>query len=175
MRFRCRNGAVRKRKRIVKKKFPKFYSVVSKNIAIPMVGAVVILYISDAIWSPASIFYPLAITALGVTVGLAGVCFAAVVAYAENDELKYAGEKFTHAAVLIIQSIMLIYIRDSVGFFAVFSKWLFFKHVVSIVAGGILPLVSIAAGATWYWGFESLNSKLWRLWEQRDIDINKLK
>jgi hypothetical protein len=157
----------------MKKEFPVLFAKVSTVIATPILFVTIILYIQRAITQAAPEIYPLVIAAFGVTAALSGVCFRMASSSPENSTPRYAGEKFLHSALLLIQSLFVIYAREAI----ISLNWVHehgtIKTVCSVVASWIVFLLSAVAAWAWYYGFSELNSELWQKWKRRIEDINK--
>jgi Na+/H+-translocating membrane pyrophosphatase len=157
----------------MKKEFPILYAKVSTVIATPILLVTIILYIQRVITRSAPEIYPLVIAAFGVTAALSGVCFRMAPSSPENSTPRYAGEKFLHSALLLIQSLFVIYAKEAI----ISLNWIHShettKTIISAVASGIVFLLSSVAAWAWYYGFSELNSELWQKWKRRIEDINK--
>lgn len=134
-------------------------------IASPLLLFVTMLYIQKALVLPATDVYGVGTTAFGVTVALAGVCFTMPGGVSGSPSIYHAGEKFLHSSLLLIQGLMLIYIKGAVAD----SAWghTLIASCCRFVIGGLFMFVSSAAAFCWFWGFEAVNSSLWGNWELR--------
>ena len=84
--------------------------------------------------------------------------------------MRYAGEKFLHSSLLLIQSLMLVYAKEALAA-ANNHDWLVIS--VRTVILGLFSLTATTAGASWFLGFRVLNSQLWANWQRRIEDMNK--
>lgn len=157
----------------MKKEFPVLWEKVSVWIAMPLVYFWAIVYAQRAIAYPASEVYTVGMAAFGVTAGLSAVCFAMAVAPAAVPASTYAGEKFLHSSILLVQTMLVVFVRDAI-------LQLQFVRDHSFIAGQarglfavILVFVAIAAVWTWYHGFSELNAGLWKNWERRIREHNE--
>ncbi len=157
----------------MKREFPVLYEMVSVWIVTPLVGFSTIFYAMGAIRHPASEVYPVGLAALGVTAALSGICFTMAPTNGQYSTERYAGEKFLHSSLLLIQSLLVVYIRDAV----LASAWM---QAHTTIAGNIAGLAAaafsfVAAAAAWTWhhGFTDLNAVLWKNWERRISELNK--
>ena len=157
----------------MKKEFPVLFAKASMLVATPLIGLVAYSYAARAIDQPASEVYGIGMASFGVSAALSAICFTVSEPVQGSPDFRYAGEKFLHSSVLLIQTMMLIYLRDLFSA----SNWLGSHSWLGALAKALpvvlLPLLSGAAAVTWYHGFHVVNSRLWRNWEQRMGDINK--
>ena len=159
------------RKWRIQREFPAMYAGASKWVAMPLIGAVTLLYITRAASSSGQDVYGLGMTAFGVTAALSAICFT-VPSTAEGwAQAQYAAEKFLHSSLLLVQSLMLLYIKQA----AVSLTWVHTHPWVAFcIAGsvaGVLGLVSASAAWCWLYGFGAINNSLWKNWESRIIKI----
>ena len=89
-----------------------------------------------------------------------------------NTHGQYAGEKFLHASLLLIQTLFLIYARDALT--DLIKTNAFIVNAIKIVAAGILTLIAGTGGVCWSWGFSTLNEVLWDNWKRRIEEMNKV-
>jgi hypothetical protein len=157
----------------MKPEFPVLYAKASMLVATPLIGLVGAFYVVREISQPASEVYGFAMGAFGITAALSGICFTVSESVPGSSDFRYAGEKFLHSSVLIVQTVMLVYLKD----FLTGASWLSnlprLGTFVRVVPLALLPLLSFAAAIAWYFGFDSINSRLWQNWKQRIEDINK--
>ena len=159
--------------RVLKRReYPALYGYASKWIATPLLGFFTLQYLLHAISAPSSEVYSIGMSAFGVTAALSGICFTMVPFYSYADTAKYAGEKFLHASILLIQTLFIIYLRDEL----VDPDWSKslpeVARVLRAVLVGVLTLITTAAGWAWYHGYEEINTSLWKSWEDRINAIN---
>lgn len=157
----------------MKREFPALYEAASVWIATPLLGFSMFFYAHRAITQAASDVYPVGIAALGVTAALSGICFTMVPVCDNPSTARYAGEKFLHSSLLLMQSLLILYVRDA----AVEFDWIRTHPSLTTnirgVAGAVLSLITAAAAWTWYHGFSELNGVLWKNWERRIRDLNE--
>jgi hypothetical protein len=153
-------------KHLLAPEYPKIFAIVSMWIATPLLGLCTIVYVQNALTQPVTDTFPIGLSAFGVTAALSGISFSMVKAYENPATARYAGEKFLHSSILLIQSLIILYLRDT----AIDSEWIkTWPHLllpIKMFASGILSLVTIVAAATWYYGYSELNVFLWKRWEQ---------
>lgn len=142
------------------------FAVASVWIATPLVYICTLNYIQNAIFQPAASAFPIGLSAFGVTAALSGISFSMARASDNPTTAKYAGEKFLHSAILLIQGLFIIYLRDSLGEIELIKPWPYLVLSLKAFAVAILTLVTAAAGWTWHHGFEELNKFLWKNWEE---------
>jgi hypothetical protein len=150
----------------MKREFPALYKVASVSIATPLVGLATLLYLQNGITEPSSSAFPIGITAVGVTLGLAAACFT-MSPIGVNTHGQYAGEKFLHSSLLLIQSLFLLYVRDALKELDWIKTNGFIVETIKIVANAILALITATAGWSWHWGFSLVNQVLWDNWKRR--------
>jgi hypothetical protein len=135
-------------------------------------------------FQPASEVYGIGVASFGVTAALSGICFTVSESVRGSSEFRFAGEKFLHSSVLLVQTLMLVYLKDLLAgarllreylpyWFIFLSKHPWLGTFVRAVPTALVPVVSGAAAIAWYWGFEAVNNQLWQNWNQRIEDINK--
>lgn len=144
-------------------------------VATPLIAFCTIIYAQDAVNQPASRMFPIGLAIFGMTAALSGVSFSMARAYdnvASVDTAKYAGEKFLHSAILLVQGLLLLYIRDT----AVENEWVKIgPHLVSaikVVTNSLASLVTAGASWAWFHGYAELNKILWENWRRRIENIN---
>jgi len=157
----------------MKREFPILYEKASVWIAIPFLWVAAVFYAQKLYQQPTPETYSVGITAFGVTAALSGICFAmAPVCDRDSHTAKYAGEKFLHASLLLVQSFMVLYIRDA----ALTLDWIHAHPAmalgVKLIAMCVLLLVITAATWTWQHGLAKLNALLWANWKRRIQEIN---
>lgn len=92
--------------------------------------------------------------------------------YTGESMARYAGEKFLHSSLLLIQSAIMVYTRNAMVSFQFVATHNALKVSILIAIGSLISLVSTAAGCTWYYGFAELNNELWRNWQKRIENLN---
>lgn len=147
--------------------YPAWAAKASMYVAVPLVGLVAINYVTTAIGTADNSVFALGATAFGVTAALAGICFTVPAARQDTSAMRFAGEKFLHAAVLLIQLLMLTYLVKVMAGLG----WLGSHSFLRIPATGLLYLllgtISAMACFTWLQGLDELNTQLWTNWRQR--------
>lgn len=157
----------------MKKEFPVLWEKVSVWIAVPLVYSWASFYVWRATEYPASEIYAVGMSAFGVTVALSAVCFAIAVAPTAVPISTYAGEKFLHSSILIVQTLLVVSVRDAVLKMTFVRDHGVLMTQVKGVTAVIVMFVATAAVWTWYHGFSELNAALWKNWEQRVNELNE--
>jgi hypothetical protein len=157
----------------MKREFPVLYEKVSVWIATPLLGLATMFYAQRAIIGPALEIYSTGMAAFGVTAGLSAVCFQmATTSAGSSSPSVYAGEKFLHSSLLLLQTLLVVYVREAVLVSQFATSHPSLSWQVRGLAAAVLSLLAAAAAWTWYHGFSELNSALWRNWERRIRDLN---
>jgi hypothetical protein len=155
----------------MKREFPILFEKGSVWIATPLAWIAAVAYIQKAFERPTPEAYAVGITAFGITAALSGICFA-MAPVCNGDTAIYAGEKFLHTSLLLIQTLMVLYVRDAM----LTIEWIRSHSPVVLAmkfaASSVLMLVTIAATWTWHYGLTALNTLLWENWERRIREIN---
>ena len=159
-------------KHLARREFPQLYALASTWVATPLLGICTIVYIREASTHPAASTFPLALSAFSVTAALCAISFSMARVCDNPTTPKYAGEKFLHSAMLLIQGLFVIYIRDSAGEIDLLKPWPYIVLAVKAFCVGLLSLLTIVAAWTWYYGFSELNKFLWKNWEDNIRAIN---
>jgi len=132
-------------KLLAKREYPTLFALASKWITTPLLFICTLVYIQGSFTQPAAKVLPIGLSALGMTAGLSGICFSMVKAYGNHATPKYAGEKFLHSSVLLIQSLVLLYLRDTIIKSDWTKSWPSLVLPVNIFVGTVLPLVTFAS------------------------------
>jgi hypothetical protein len=151
----------------MKREFPALYAKASMTVATPLIGLVTIFYVTSAINEPAADVYRMALAAFGVTAALSGICLTVSEPIDGLSNIRYAGEKFLHSSLLLIQTAIVIYLKNAVSASDWLSKHPWISSSARALTLGLLGLLSAAAAVAWYFGFAAVNSQLWQNWERR--------
>ena len=157
----------------MKREFPILFAKASTVIATPLLGLVTINYALHLINQRGSEVYPVSVAAFGVTAALSGLCFAVAAVQNSLKNARYAGEKFLHSSLLLIQTVMIAYLKESMSNSAWWMSHATLVAVVNSVFSILLTLLAAAAAWAWYFGFAALNDELWGNWERRIAEINE--
>jgi hypothetical protein len=148
-------------------------SIASKLIAAPLILITTTIYMVRAINLPAQEVFSMAITAFGITAALSGVCFTMDTSKKEETAIRFAGEKFLHSSLLLIQYVIVIYAKDAIISISFIATHNTLKTIIDVTFSILIILISSTAGITWFWGFDMLNNELWRKWKNRINSIRK--
>lgn len=135
----------------------------------PLMAAVGCMYASLIVRQPATEVYTAAMSAFGITAALTAVCLSATVPTRYGSTapvLGYAGEKFLHATILLVQVIFLVFARD---YLLPDGHLRLVRRVVQVGANAAALWVITAATWCWYWALDALNDELWSNW-QKNVD-----
>ena len=157
----------------IKPEFPAFWAKASTWAATPIIGLVAILYVSGAISRPASEIYGIGIAAFGLTAALSAICFSVSETWPGSSNFRYAGEKFLHSSVLLVQTLMLLYLNESLAGSTWLTYHLWVGRIVRGVPRSLFGLLSGAAAIAWHQGFGVVDWQLWENWKQRVEELKK--
>jgi hypothetical protein len=110
--------------------------------------------------------------AFGLTAALSGICFTVPQGPKGSPEIHYAAEKFLHSAVLLVQALMLLYVKQVLETSSWAHEHLATSRGLALVFGCLEGLVCSSAAWCWFWGFHAINSRLWKNWDRRIQEIN---
>jgi hypothetical protein len=85
----------------------------------------------------------------------------------EEPTIRYAGEKFLHSSLLLIQTLIVIYAKEFLISLSFISTNNAINNIIEVIFGIILSFISSMAALTWFWGFDELNNDLWKKWKKR--------
>lgn len=85
----------------------------------------------------------------------------------------YAGEKFLHSSILLVQTLLIVSVRDAILQLQFVRDHSFLAGQARGLSAVILSFVAIAAVWTWHHGFSELNAALWENWERRIREHNE--
>jgi hypothetical protein len=140
---------------------------ISVWIATPIVYIAAYVYLQGAFIKPISESVALYSYAIGLTMALSALCGQLASVTDKEDEfykrLTYAGGKFLHSSLLLIQIFILLFFKENILFSVLISP----TSVSPIIKKAIdIFIIVIAWGLAgpavvfWHWGFVSLNSWL---------------
>lgn len=141
-------------------------------VATPLIALFAGFYVTSAYTKPGSVVYPLGMAILGITLALAGVCFTVPESTDGSKSLYYAGEKFLHSALLLIQSVMLVYIKEEISGSGWWKQHAGLRVAVLGAIAGLLALTSGGAAVCWYWAFDAANRQSWFNWRSKIESLN---
>jgi hypothetical protein len=132
------------------------------------VGTVIVLmagltYIKEIVQRPLDQIAGVLLTAFGVIAALSALCFSAAPCYSDQSkgETLYAGEKFLHSCVAIIQLLFLKYAVSRI------PEWEFIKGLewIDTLARIVLGIFGLGAMYFAWLGLMYLNIFLWKRYE----------
>jgi hypothetical protein len=156
----------------IRREYPSLYATASMWVATPLIALYVSFYIAEAVSQPASVLYSLGVTTLGATMALSAVCLTIPRSARGADSFHYAGEKFLHSSLLLVQSVMLVFVKESIGKSTFSPQHPALIHAGQAIVAGLFTLVSGGAAVCWYWAFDSANRQLWGNWRKKIEIIN---
>ena len=157
----------------MKPEFPMLNAKVSMYVATPLIACTGIFIVSNAFSIPATEFYPMVFSAFGVTIALSGICFALAALPLKKSKVKYAGEKFLHSSLLLMQLIAIIYIKSSLLKTSFVKTNNSLKLIIVACLSAVFILVATVAFWIFYHGFDALNDELWHNYRKRIEKIRK--
>lgn len=142
-------------------------SVASKVVAVPLLFFVTFSYAWRLVNQHTTDVYLIAMTAFGVTAALSAICYTVPSSTGTFPPTRYAGEKFLHSSLLLIQTLMIVYVRDAATRSLRGSGHDTLSSVITGTLGILTFLICAAAAYAWFFGFEALNDELWSNWDRR--------
>ena len=141
-------------------------SIASKVIAVPLLFCVTLSYVLR-LGNQTTTDYSLCMAAFGVTAALSAICLTVPSVGDGFQGARYAGEKFLHSSLLLIQTLMIAYVKQSLIASGWWNSHRTLSSVTVMILGIVLALVSVGAAMAWYFGFEAVNGELWSNWDRR--------
>lgn len=157
----------------MKPEFPYLNAIASKYIATPLIALTTIFLITSAFRLPAQEVYPMVFSAFGITVALSGICFTVATSPSDEYNIKYAGEKFLHSSLLLIQLITILYVKSEIIKLSFIKTNPIALGISSSVISILFTFVSAVASWSFYFGFEVLNDDMWGKYKKRIEKIRK--
>ena len=160
----------------MKREFPTLWAKASTLVATPLIIVVALLYMGKIVGKPASEIYGFGLSAVGIAAALAAICLSAGLPVGTTTTLpvlRYAGEKYLHSCLLLIQVLFLAFARDSVLTWEWVARYDSLKRAVEALANTAGVFVAATAAWCWYWAFADLNKELWANWRHRIEEINR--
>lgn len=149
---------------------PKITDFISRILGYFIISAAGILYLTQVLTKPGQNFTAIGLSAFASVGALAGLAFAFIPCLSEEHDKQrvlYAGEKFLHSALLLLQCVLLKFAAGYVGQWS----WLRASRWVEIPLRALyfLCLLSLTTYAFYFalYGFEALNDLLWRRYHVR--------
>jgi hypothetical protein len=130
-----------------------------------------IVYVNQLLRGSSQKLLTVGVTAFAITAGLSGLCYR-MASNLSDDKGKsiplYAGEKFFHSCLLLIQTICLKYIQDNMSSFKIVT-WL--DNIINFSLSIIISFVGMFATYFFLYGFEALNDFFWKRFMERKHGI----
>jgi hypothetical protein len=156
---------------------PRWAVKLSTAIVTPLLFLGTIFYVQQLISKPIPEMAGLCLSGIGIAATLAALCNGlarGVQEEASASTFTYAAEKFLHACVLLIQTLFLVFVRDSLIAVESMARYpLLRESLIPAVCNLAALSVSAFACYAWYWGFSDLNTVLWSRWQARMKAMNE--
>ena len=156
----------------MRREYPILFARTSTLVATPLITYFALSYVAQAVQEPAVKMFPLGLSIFGITAALSSMSFSMARAGDNEAIAKYAGEKFLHSAILLIQCLLVLYIRDTVVEIELFKNWSYLLTTIKGATTAIVGLLAAVAAVAWFHGYEELNQVLWEKWRRRREHIN---
>lgn len=149
--------------------YVKLSSFISKSIGYIIICMSGLFYVQRLITEPIEKVSSLAFIAIATMAALSALCFSYVQCISDETDKNtglYAGEKFLHSTLLIIQTIFLKYVTDQGLSFDLIKSIVWLKITISIIAGILLTCIGGYAVSMSALGIHYLNKTLWSHYEK---------
>lgn len=156
----------------MRREYPILFARASTLVATPLITYFALSYVTQAVQEPAVKMFPLGLSIFGITAALSSMSFSMARAGDNEAIAKYAGEKFLHSAILLIQCLLVLYIRDTVIEIELIRDWSYLVTTIEGATTAIVGLLAAMAAVAWFHGYEELNQVLWENWQRRIQIIN---
>lgn len=160
--------------KVPKRLIPTFIFVfVSQSIGYMVIFVGAIIYMNQLITLPSDKLYTIGISIFGIAVALSGLCFSMTTHLTEDKKEApiYAGEKFFHSGLLVIQTVFLKYISDNIQASNIFKNMTWLQGIVTMVLLLTISFTFFYATSFFLYGFKSLNNFLWQRMKERRIAL----
>ena len=150
--------------------FLKFQSWFSRTIGQIVLGTAGIMYANQLWSSPLDKVVAVGLSALGAIAALSALCFTMAPCMSldkERDPILYAGEKFFHSSLLLIQTIFLKFAGESLSNIGLVQGVEWLHRSVDALTNVVAALTGAAAAWFSIYGFQSLNDFFWLRYEKR--------
>jgi energy-converting hydrogenase Eha subunit C len=127
-------------------------------------------YVLGLLTEPLERITSIALSSLGAIVALAALCFAVVPCLSSENDKKaplYAGEKFFHSTLLIIQTLFLKYGADTFLSYSLIKSQHWLVVDLTILTFLLISGIGLFAVLNAAWGFDSLNKFFWQRHDER--------
>jgi len=160
----------------MRREYPVFYATTSRYVVTPLSVMLLIAFVVTYFDTKSvAILYPVCITAFGITVAMARLCFSFRPQVRErqiNSQLLYAGEKFSLASLLILQMLFIVFGRDFLTNAGVLRIGTWWTTLIYRILGALWVLVGTSAVWSWHWAYCAFHDELWANWKKRIAAIN---
>ena len=149
---------------------PNIAAKFSKTIGFIIFSITGLTYVNTSLTEPVDKVVNVGLSAFAAIAVLSGLCFA-LVSCLKNDKEQssplYAGEKFLHSGLLIIQTVFIKYFFDRISNFDFLKTWANANLIFKIVTN--LAVLTTGMFATYFsiYAFQSLNDFLWDRYTDR--------
>jgi hypothetical protein len=157
---------------------PKWASAISKTLGYFILMFSGIMYITQLLKEPLERVSSIAISSFGIIAALSGICYALIPCLEkESDKVAplYAGEKFLHSALLIMQTLFLKYAIDKLLAIELIKSLDWANKIINGLASFLLTGIGGYAVYFAVFGFDELNKFFWQRYEKRIVDSSKSK
>jgi hypothetical protein len=145
-------------------------SIIRKQTGYLILGMTGTFYAIQLINESSSKVLTLGLSAFGILGILSAICFTLVPCLDKDDEKEYplfAGEKFLHSCLFIIQSIFVKYASEQIIALQFLKNIPLLLIAINLIINTILIIVISYATYFSFFGFEALNEFLWNRCEKR--------
>jgi len=156
--------------------FPRVASFLSNTIGYIIIVSTALMYMNQFIRQPLNEVFTIGLSAFALIAALSGLCYAFAPCLPTEEEKHaplYAGEKFLHSCLLLLQVVLLKYAKDS----ALSFKWIqdrtLLNSSLSILSDVLLVAIGCLATYFCIFGFEAINTFLWKRYEFRWNEVHR--
>ncbi len=149
--------------------YVKLYSFISRPIGYVIISMSGLYYVQRIFSEPAEKVTTLALTAIAIIAALSALCFSYVPCISDEVDRNsglYAGDKFLHSTLLVIQTLFLKFVADQALSFDSIKSIVWLKITISIIAGTLLIGIGGFAVTMAALRFNDLNKTLWSRYEK---------
>ena len=149
---------------------PKLASIISRNLSYAIIFVAACFYCVSLVTQSVEKVTIIGLTVFGIFAGLSALCFGFVSILEDvNDksEVTYAGEKYLHSSLLLVQTIFLKYVEQSILSLSFIKTIPFVSVSVAFIIG--ICLFGSLVYSTYFclYATKSLNDYLWKRYEVR--------
>jgi len=161
--------------------YVKLYSFISKYVGYAIISMSGLYYVQRILSESAEKVTSLALTAIAIIAALSALCFSYVPCISDEVDRNsglYAGEKFLHSTLLVIQTLFLKYVAEQALSYDSIIAIFWLKITISIIAGTLLIGIGGFAVTMAALGFHDLNKTLWSHYKkiaEQNLGYKKIK